>query len=91
MKFAVELTTSKLDGPIVVPASALTDLFRKGQALEHLELASTRTVRLPSRTGPVTLNRLATFLARTGPQCGERAHPRPRGTPEDLEHRFGAR
>lgn len=62
MKFATGLTRFKLEGPMVVPVTAFTDFLRQNQSLEHLELVNVSIPFVVSRTRPIILNRLATFL-----------------------------
>ena len=63
MKFAVGLTKFKLEGPMVVPVIAFTDFLRQNQSLEYLELVNVCIPFVVSRTQPIVLNQLATFLA----------------------------
>jgi len=62
MKFAAGLTRFKLEGPMVVPVTAFMDFFRQNQSLEYLELVNLCIPFVVSRTKPIGLNRLTTFL-----------------------------
>ena len=62
MKFAAGLTRFKLEGSMIVPVAAFTDFLRQNQSLECLELFNVSIPFVVSRTQPVVLNRLVTFL-----------------------------
>ena len=62
MKFAAGLTRFKLEGPMVAPVATLVDFLRRNQSLEHLELVNVCIPFSLSRTQPIALNQLASFL-----------------------------
>jgi len=62
MKFATGLTRFKLEGPMVAPVAVFADFFRQNRSLEHLELVNVCIPFVLSRTQPITLDRLVTFL-----------------------------
>ena len=61
MKFVTGLTRFKIEGPMVVPATAFVDFLRQNQSLEHLEFVNVCIPFVLSRTQPVVLHRLATL------------------------------
>ena len=62
MKSATGLTRFKLEGPMTVPVSVLTDFLRQNQTLEYLELVNVSIPFVVPRTQPIALSRLAGFF-----------------------------